>query len=86
MAENKVQLTKKDRLSVALRSTFLQGSWNYERMQNGGWCFAMIPAIKKLYTNKRRSDCSIKTSSGILQHTSLCSISSYWCYTGSGRR
>lgn len=21
-------------------------------MQNGGWCFAMIPAIKKLYTNK----------------------------------
>ena len=30
MAENKVQLTKKDRLSVALRSTFLQGSWNYD--------------------------------------------------------
>ena len=52
MAEKKVQLSKKDRLSVALRSTFLQGSWNYERMQNGGWCFAMIPAIKKLYTTK----------------------------------
>ena len=34
------------------RSTFLQGSWNYERMQNGGWCFAMIPALKKLYTKK----------------------------------
>jgi len=48
MAEKKVQLSKKDRLSVALRSTFLQGSWNYERMQNGGWCFAMIPAIKKI--------------------------------------
>lgn len=42
MAEKKVQLSKKDRLSVALRSTFLQGSWNYERMQNGGWCFAMM--------------------------------------------
>src|SRR5690606_11732645 len=28
---------------------FLQGSWNYERMQNGGWVYAMIPAIKKLY-------------------------------------
>ena len=26
MAEKKVQLSKKDRLSVALRSTFLQGS------------------------------------------------------------
>ena len=31
MAE-KVTLSKKERLSVALRSTFLQGSWNYERM------------------------------------------------------
>ena len=49
MAEKKVQLSKKDRLSVALRSTFLQGSWNYERMQNGGWCYSIIPAIKKLY-------------------------------------
>ena len=60
MAENKVQLTKKDRLSVALRSTFLQGSWNYERMQNGGWCFAMIPAIKKLYTTKEDQIAALK--------------------------
>lgn len=48
MAE-KIQLTKKDRLSVAWRHQFLQGSWNYERMQNGGWCYSIIPAIKKLY-------------------------------------
>ena len=52
MAENKVQLTKSDRQKVCFRHQFLQGSWNYERMQNGGWCFAMIPAIKKLYTDK----------------------------------
>ncbi|GCF92835.1 PTS mannose transporter subunit IID [Enterococcus florum] len=51
MAE-KIELSKKDRLSVAWRSTFIQGSWNYERMQNGGWCYAMIPAIKKLYKTK----------------------------------
>ncbi|MCF0245673.1 MAG: PTS mannose/fructose/sorbose transporter family subunit IID [Ileibacterium sp.] len=49
---NKVTLDKKTRQAVMWRSTFLQGSWNYERMQNGGWCYAMIPAIKKLYTNK----------------------------------
>ena len=49
---DKIVLTKKDRLSVAWRSTFLQGSWNYERMQNGGFCFSMIPAIRKLYSNK----------------------------------
>ena len=36
MAEEKITLSKQDRRSVALRSTFLQGSWNYERMQNGG--------------------------------------------------
>ena len=51
MAE-KIQLTKKDRLAVAWRSTFIQGSWNYERMQNLGWAYALIPAIKKLYTSK----------------------------------
>ncbi|MGO2638461.1 MAG: PTS system mannose/fructose/sorbose family transporter subunit IID [Enterococcus viikkiensis] len=51
MAE-KIELSKKDRLAVAWRSTFIQGSWNYERMQNGGWCFAMMPAIKKLYKTK----------------------------------
>ncbi|MBS7008509.1 PTS system mannose/fructose/sorbose family transporter subunit IID [Anaerostipes sp.] len=56
MAE-KITLSKKERLSVALRSTFLQGSWNYERMQNGGWAFSIIPAIKKLYkTDEERSE------------------------------
>lgn len=50
--EKKVQLTKKDRMQVAWRSQFLQGSWNYERMQNGGWAYTMIPAIKKLYKTK----------------------------------
>lgn len=59
MAE-KVVLTKKDRLAVAWRSTFLQGSWNYERMQNGGWAFAMIPAIKKLYTTPEEQKAALK--------------------------
>ena len=48
----KVKLTKKDRLSIWWRSFFIQGSWNYERMQNGGWAFSLIPAIKKLYKTK----------------------------------
>lgn len=46
MAEKKVTLSKKDRMAVCWRSTFLQGSWNYERMQNGGWAYSMIPALK----------------------------------------
>ena len=48
----KLQLTKSDRQKVWWRSTFLQGSWNYERMQNLGWAYSLIPAIKRLYTKK----------------------------------
>lgn len=51
MAEQ-LRLSKRDRISIWWRTTFLQGSWNYERMQNGGWVYAMIPAIKKLYKTK----------------------------------
>jgi PTS system mannose-specific IID component len=58
--ENRVKLTKKDRQKVTLRSTFLQGSWNYERMQNGGFCYAMVPAIKKLYKNKEDQAAALK--------------------------
>ena len=58
MAE-KIQLTKKDRLSVAWRHQFLQGSWNYERMQNGGVAYTLIPAIKKLYQTKEEVYCCI---------------------------
>ncbi|WP_034550991.1 PTS system mannose/fructose/sorbose family transporter subunit IID [Carnobacterium funditum] len=56
----KITLTKRDRLAVAWRSTFIQGSWNYERMQNGGWAFSMIPAIKKLYTTKEDRAAALK--------------------------
>ena len=34
MAEEKITLSKQDRRSVALRSTFLQGSWNFRRLRN----------------------------------------------------
>ena len=59
MAE-KIQLTKKDRLSVAWRHQFLQGSWNYERMQNGGVAYTLIPAIKKLYQTKEDRAAALK--------------------------
>ena len=59
MAE-KIKLTKADRRKVMLRSQFLQGSWNYERMQNGGWAFALIPALKKLYPNKEDASAALK--------------------------
>ena len=51
MAEQ-LKLSRRDRISVWWRSQFLQASWNYERMQNVGWAYSMIPALKKLYKNK----------------------------------
>lgn len=57
---DKLTLTKKDRRAVALRSTLLMGSWNYERIESGGFCYAMIPAIKKLYHNKDDQRAALK--------------------------
>lgn len=48
------KLTKSDLTSMFIRSNFHQGSWNYERMQALGYCFAMVPIIKRLYTGDER--------------------------------
>lgn len=53
MADKKIKLSRTDRMRVSWRSTFLQGSWNFERMQNGGWAYSLIPALKKLYPDKK---------------------------------
>lgn len=58
--ENRIKVDKKTRFKVAARSQFLQGSWNYERMQNGGYAFSMIPAIKKLYKTDEERQAALK--------------------------
>lgn len=60
MSENKITLTKSERRRVMLRSQFLQGSWNYERMQNGGWAYSLIPVLKKLYPNQADAQAALK--------------------------
>ncbi|WP_066875511.1 PTS system mannose/fructose/sorbose family transporter subunit IID [Clostridium mediterraneense] len=57
--DKNIKLTKKDRLSIWWRSFFIQGSWNYERMQNGGWAYSLIPAIKKLYKTKEERSAAL---------------------------
>ena len=57
---DKITLSKKDRMDVCWRHQFLQGSWNYERMQNGGWCYSIIPAIKKLYLKEEDRAAALK--------------------------
>ena len=75
MAENKIKLSKADRRSVMLRSQFLQGSWNYERMQNGGWAYSLIPALKKLYPNKDDAAAALK------RHLEFFKYSPIYCST-----
>ena len=43
------KLTPSDIRGVFIRSNLFQGSWNFERMQALGFCFSMVPAIRRLY-------------------------------------
>ena len=45
-------LTRRDKIDTYIRSTFLLGSFNFERMQSIGFAVSMIPAIKRFYTKK----------------------------------
>ena len=54
MKESKKVLTPKDINAMAYRSVFLQASFNYERMQAGGWTVAMLPALEKIYKDDKQ--------------------------------
>ncbi len=44
-----MKLTRWDLIRAMCRSFYLHAVWNFERMQNVGFLYAMIPVIKKLY-------------------------------------
>ena len=45
-------INKKDLRKVFWRSFTLEASFNYERFQGLGYCYSMIPILKKLYPDK----------------------------------
>lgn len=53
-------LTQRDKISTYIRSTFLLGSFNFERMQAIGFAVSMIPAIKRFYTTKEDQAAALK--------------------------
>lgn len=59
MSEKK-QLTSADIRATYWRSTFLLGSFNFERMQSMGFCVSMIPTIKRLYSRKEDQAAALK--------------------------
>lgn len=61
MSENQAKkLTKGDLYRMYARSTFLLGSFNFERMQSMGFCVTMMPAIKRLYSTKEERAAALK--------------------------
>ncbi|SEN72929.1 PTS system, mannose-specific IID component [Amphibacillus marinus] len=54
------KVTKKDLKQVFWRSFALQGAFNYERMQNLGYGYAMLPIIKRLYSKKEEQSAAME--------------------------
>lgn len=46
-------ITRKDLWKCAFRGLFMEGNFNFERMQAGGFAFSIIPALKKIHGNNR---------------------------------
>ena len=51
MADKKV--TKDDLFWTFIRSNFLLGSFNFERMQSMGFCVSMMPILKRVYGDSK---------------------------------
>ena len=54
------QLDKKTLNKMVWLSCFLQASFNYERMQAGGWLYSILPGLKKIHKNKEDLSNSMK--------------------------
>ena len=48
-ATSEKMLNNRDLMRMYWRSTFLLGSFNFERMQAMGFCYTLMPAIRKVY-------------------------------------
>jgi len=53
-------LSKGDLRKVILRSFLLQGSWNFKKMQNLGFAFALLPALNRIYPDQKDREMAVK--------------------------
>lgn len=51
--ESEKVLTSKDITKLAYRTVLLQASFNYERMQAGGWLLTQLPCLEKIYKDDK---------------------------------
>ena len=70
MNDKRAQITKSDITKTFWRTLFgLQLGWNYEKMQGLGYCFAIMPVLRKLYPDQSDLKKAIKTHLGFFNTT-----------------
>ena len=57
--------------SIFLRSFFIQAGWNFERFQNLGFAFAILPALRKIYASGEA------LNTAVLRHLGLFNTQPY---------
>ena len=55
-ATSEKMLNNRDLIRMYWRSTFLLGSFNFERMQAMGFCYTLMPAIRKVYRGDKAAE------------------------------
>jgi len=65
------RLDKKDLIKIFWRSIPYEHSWNYERLGNVGFTFALLPVLQKLYPDKKDLPDAMK------RHMELYNITPY---------
>ena len=55
-ATSEKMLDNRDLMRMYWRSTFLLGSFNFERMQAMGFCYTLMPAIRKVYRGDKAAE------------------------------
>lgn len=44
-------ITKNDLWKIGFRGLLMEGNFNFNRMQAGGFCYSISPALKKIHKN-----------------------------------
>ena len=58
--ENALALRNSDLLRVIFRSFTFQGSWNFKRMQNLGFAFSILPALRRIYSDPKEREAAAR--------------------------
>jgi len=53
-------IQRKDLFWILVRSFYIQGSWNYQRMLNLGFCYSILPVLRKLYKTEEERKSFLK--------------------------